>query len=78
MASAISAKGSYNLSTSEAAINLTMAKKQEIQNRLDATNTYFAMRSVNRAATAAERRPTASMERLADCSGLGAKTIRRQ
>ncbi len=65
IASAISAKGSYNLSTSEAAINLTTAKKQEIQNRLDATNTYFAMRSVNRAATAAERRPNASMEQLA-------------
>ena len=48
MASVISAKGDYNLSTSAAAINMTQAQKNEIQNRQQWTNTYFEMREVNR------------------------------
>ncbi len=48
MASVISAKGDYNLSTSAAAINMTQAQKQEIQNRQQWTNTYFDMRATNR------------------------------
>ena len=43
MASVISAKGNYNLSTSAAAINMTQAQKNSIQNRNLATNTYFQM-----------------------------------
>ncbi len=64
MASVISAKGDYNLSTSAAAINMTQAQKQEIQNRQQWTNTYFEMRSTNRAARAAERSPRPTMEQL--------------
>ena len=64
MASVISAKGDYNLSTSAAAINMTQAQKQEIQNRQQATNTYFEMRATNRAAREAERSPRPTMEQL--------------
>jgi hypothetical protein len=65
MASVISAAGDYNLSTSAAAVNLTEAQKNEIQNRQQWTNTYFEMRQTNRAATAAERGPPPTMEQIA-------------
>ena len=60
MASVISARGDNNLSTSEAAENLTQAQSQEIQNRQQYTNTYFSMRETNDAerATLAGPRPT--------------------
>ena len=41
MASVVNAKGNYNLSTSAAAMNMTQAQKQEIQNWSSFTNTYF-------------------------------------
>ncbi len=50
MASVISAKGNYNLSTSAAAVNMTQAQKNEIQNHQLYTNTYFDMRATNKAA----------------------------
>ncbi len=65
MANAISAKGDYNLSTSAAAVNMTQAQKQEIQNRQDYTNTYFEMRATNQQAQAAERGPPPTAEQLA-------------
>ena len=64
MANAISAKGNYNLSTSAAAINMTQARKNHIQNQQLAANTYFQMRAMNKAATAAERGPPPTMEQL--------------
>jgi hypothetical protein len=64
MASVISAKGDYNLATSAAAVNLTQADKQYIQNRQDATQTYFAMRETNRAAREANRSQRLSTEQL--------------
>lgn len=64
MASVISAKGDYNLATSAAAVNLTQAEKQYIQNRQDGTETYFAMRETNRAAREANRSPRLSTEQL--------------
>src|SRR5689334_21240057 len=54
MASVISAAGNYNLATSAAAVNTTQAIKQDIVNRQDATNAYFAMQETNRAARAAK------------------------
>jgi len=72
MASVISAKGDYNLSTSAAAMNMTQAQKQEIENRQQATNTYFEMRSTNRAARDAERAPRPTMEQLARWAHEGA------
>jgi hypothetical protein len=65
MASVISARGDAALSTSAAAVNLTQAEKQEIQNRQAATNAYFDMRATNRAARTAEQTPGLSMEQLA-------------
>jgi hypothetical protein len=64
MASVISAQGNYNLATSAAAVNLTQAQKQDIQNRIAGTNAYFSMQETNRAATAAKRSPRLSEEQL--------------
>ena len=61
MAKRISAKGNYNLSTSAAAINMTQAQKNEIQNKQLYTNTYFEMRATNKAARE-EAGPPPTME----------------
>jgi hypothetical protein len=65
MSSVISARGDAALSASAAAVNLTQADKQLIQNQQAATNAYFDMRATNRAARATERGPALSMEQLA-------------
>ena len=72
MANAISAAGSYNLSTSAAAINMTQAEHNQLQNDMEATNTYFEMRSANRAYRAAEAGPKPTMEQLVRVSKEGA------
>ncbi len=64
MASVVSAQGNANLANSAAIVNLTQAQKQEIQNRQQATNAYFAMQDTNRAAVAAKRSPRLSEEQL--------------
>ena len=71
MASVISAKGDYNLSTSAAAVNMTQAQKNEIQNRQMATDAYFSMRATNRQAVAAERGPSPTMEQLVKIARQG-------
>jgi hypothetical protein len=65
MANAISAKGSYNLSTSAAAVNMTQAQSQEIKNHQQYTDTYFDMRATNKAARAAEEGPRVTAEQVA-------------
>jgi hypothetical protein len=60
MASVVQAAGSYNLATSAAAVNMTQAQKQQIQNYDSYVNTYFDMRQVNKQARAAERGPRLS------------------
>jgi hypothetical protein len=65
MASVISAQGDYNLSTSAAAVNMTQAQKNEIENRQLYTNTYFEMRSTNKASSEAEAGPKPTMEQMA-------------
>ena len=64
MASVINARGNYNLSTSAAAMNMTQAQKQEIQNWSSFTNTYFDLRATNRRARAAERTPNLTEAQL--------------
>jgi hypothetical protein len=64
MASVISAQGQRNLSNSAAAVNMTQAQKNEIENRSLATNTYFDMRRVNQQQAAAARGPSPTMEQL--------------
>lgn len=56
--------GMKNLMDSEAAINYEEARRQNIDNRLHWTNTYFQMREVNRQARAMERGPRPSQEDL--------------
>lgn len=65
MASVISARGDAALSTSAAAVNMTQAQKQEIENRNAATNTYFQMRQTNKQARAAEEGPRPTVEQIA-------------
>ncbi|MCE5301575.1 MAG: hypothetical protein LLF97_00535 [Planctomycetaceae bacterium] len=72
MASCISAAGDYNLATSAAAVNMTQAQRNDIQNRQAWTNTYFEMRATNRAARQAEQAPTPTMEQLARMARDGA------
>ena len=55
MANAISAKGNYNLSTSAAAINMTQAQSNEMQNHQQYENTYFQMQQANQAYQKAHR-----------------------
>jgi len=72
MANVLSAKGNYNLSTSAAAINMTQAEKNSIENAQLRTDTYFQMRATNRAATKAERGPPPTAEEIARIAREGA------
>ncbi len=72
MASVISAQGERNLSNSAAAVNMTQAQKNEIENRQLATNTYFDMRRGNQQQAAAARGPAPTMEQLARIAKAGA------
>jgi hypothetical protein len=72
MASVISAQGNYNLATSAAAVNMTEAQRNEIQNQQQWTDTYFQMRAANRAARAAEAGPKPTMEQLVRIARQGA------
>ena len=65
MSNVISAKGSYNLSTSAAAVNMTQAQSQEIKNHQQYTDAYFDMRATNKAARSAEEGPRVTAEQVA-------------
>lgn len=60
----VSAQGQYNLATSAAAINMTEARKNQIENAAQWTDTYFQMRAANKAYRAQEARPRATSEQL--------------
>ena len=64
MANAISAKGNYNLSTSAAAINMTQARSNEMQNHMQYENTYFQMQKTNQAYRKAQAGPRPTEEQL--------------
>lgn len=64
MANAISAKGNYNLSTSAAAINMTQAQSNEMQNHMQYENTYFQMKDANQAYQKAHQAPRPTEEEL--------------
>jgi hypothetical protein len=72
MANMMNAAGQRNLSNSAAAVNMTQAQKNEIQNRMQWTNTYFQMRQVNQQQAAAARGPNPTMEQLARYAKAGA------
>jgi hypothetical protein len=54
LASVVRAQGDYNLATSAAAVNITTAARQNIQNQKDWVEAYFAIRAFNRQAREAE------------------------
>jgi hypothetical protein len=54
LASVVRAEGDYNLATSAAAVNVTAAVHQHIQNQKDFVEAYFAIRAFNRQAYEAE------------------------
>ncbi len=60
LADLVRSQGAFNLLSSEAAVNMTEARRRQIENFEEATETYFAMRRLNREYRAAERgsRPT--------------------
>lgn len=72
MSQVISSAGQYNLATSAAAVNMTQAYRNQLQNDMLATNTYFAMREANRAARERERGPRLTTEQLVKIAHDGA------
>ena len=72
MASVVNAAGNYNLSTSAAAINMTQAQKQGIQNWASFTDTYFDLRARNRQEAAAARGKPVSEEYMHRMAQAGA------
>jgi hypothetical protein len=56
LADVIRSQGDYNLSTSAAAINLSLARQQEIQNGKTWVKTYFDIRDINRTIFEAEQK----------------------
>lgn len=68
----VRAHGQYNLNTSEAAINWTEARSRELDNKLQNTQTYFAMRNINR-----EQRFGTEEERAAQRNANNAKRLFR-
>jgi len=64
LADVIRSSGAANLMNSEAAINVEEARRKYIENRLQATQTYFDMQRVNRQARAEKRPQPASQQQL--------------
>lgn len=62
MADIVRSAGQARVDTSQAAINMTEARKNEIENRKQWTETYFDMRRINREAREAERGPKRTKE----------------
>jgi hypothetical protein len=72
MSQVISAAGEYNLSTSAAAINMTQAESNAMQNQVQAVNTFWEMRNIGKAQRAAERGPPPTPELIARMARSGA------
>jgi len=64
MADVVRSSGAANLMNSEAAINLTTAQSQHIDNRMKATNTYFEMKAVNKQARWGDKKPFDQQQHL--------------
>ncbi len=62
MADVIRSQGQYNLMNSQAAVNMTQAQRQAIENQKLWTDTYFRMRETNAEYRAKNRRPTPTRE----------------
>ena len=64
MGDLVRSRGEANLANSGAAINYSIARRNQIENRAAYTNTYFEMRRANKAYRAAEKGPPPTMEQL--------------
>ena len=64
MSDMIQSAGAANLMNSEAAKNYEAARKQNIENRLTWTNTYWEMKRVNKEYRTAQKRPAPTQEQL--------------
>ncbi len=62
MADVVRSTGAANLMNSEAAINLEDARKKYIENRLQGTQTYFQMKSINKQYRDAQRKQAPSQQ----------------
>jgi hypothetical protein len=71
LASVISAEGDYNQQSSVAAINLTQAERNAIQNQPLAVNAYYEMRAAWRAQRDARRGPPPTVEQIARLAHYG-------
>ncbi|MGA2616275.1 MAG: hypothetical protein ABSF26_01620 [Thermoguttaceae bacterium] len=71
MSQVISSAGQYNLATSAAAINMTQAQSNAMQNQVQACNTFWELRNIGRAQRAAERGPDLTPEQLARIAHAG-------
>ena len=65
LGNAMSAAGSMHLSNSAAAVNMTQAQRNEIQNRQLGASTYFQMRHENEAWQKSQQQPAPTEEELA-------------
>jgi hypothetical protein len=65
MSNVIAAQGQRNLANSAAAVNMTQAQKNEIENHQLYANTYWQMRDAWRAQRDAQRGPPPTMEQMA-------------
>ena len=72
MSQVISAAGEYNLATSAAAINMTEAESNEMQNGVQGVQTFWQMRDIGRAEREKERGPRPTPEELARIARAGA------
>ena len=64
MADVIRSAGAANMMNSQAAINYEAARKANIENRMQWTNTYFDMKKVNQEYRKAQRSPPPTQEQL--------------
>ena len=67
----IRAAGSYNVASSEAAVNLTEAERRQLKNDVDFVNTYFQIRRLNQQLRAQARGPRPTMDDLVRFAQLG-------
>ena len=71
MSQVISAAGQYNLATSAAAVNMTQAQSNAMQNQVQSCNTFWELQNIGRAQRAAERGPRSTPEQLARLARMG-------
>jgi hypothetical protein len=71
MSQVISAAGQYNLATSAAAVNMTQAESNAMQNQIQAANTFWELRSISRAQRASEAGPPPTAEQVARMARAG-------